>query len=46
MHPQTVARGRTELLSGAVEGERTRKIGGGRKAAEKKRQRSSKKSKN
>ena len=39
MHPQTVARGRRELLTGDVEVERARKAGGGRKPVEKKRQR-------
>ena len=38
MHPQTVARGRRELLTGDVEVERARKAGGGRKPVEKKRQ--------
>jgi hypothetical protein len=46
MHPQTVARGRTELLSGAVEEKRTRRVGGGRKAVEKKHRSSSTRSKN
>lgn len=41
MHPQTVARGRRELLAGDVEIERTRKSGGGRKAVEKKHRNSS-----
>ena len=40
MHPQTVARGRRELLSGDVEAERARKVGGGRKPVEKKHHRS------
>lgn len=44
MHPQTVARGRKELLAGEVEVDRARKAGGGRKALEKKRRRSSTKS--
>lgn len=38
MHPQTVARGRRELLEGDVDVERSRKAGGGRKPAEKKHQ--------
>jgi hypothetical protein len=37
MHPQTVARGRRELLAGDVEIARARKAGGGRKPVEKKR---------
>jgi predicted transcriptional regulator len=37
MHPQTVARGRRELLTGDVEIARARKAGGGRKPVEKKR---------
>ena len=37
MHPQTVARGRRELLAGDVEIDRARKAGGGRKPVEKKR---------
>ena len=37
MHPQTVARGRRELLTGDVEVDRARKAGGGRKPVEKKR---------
>jgi len=41
----TVARGRRELFSGEVEPERVRRTGGGRKAIEKKRPRSSKRSK-
>lgn len=45
MHPQTVARGRRELLSGDVEAERTRATGGGRKPVEKKARKSSRKSK-
>lgn len=36
MHPQTVARGRRELLTGDIEVERARKAGGGRKPVEKK----------
>lgn len=40
MHPQTVARGRRELLTGEVEIERARKEGGGRKPVEKKHRRS------
>ena len=40
MHPQTVARGRRELLAGDVEIERARKVGGGRKPVEKKHRRS------
>jgi len=36
MHPQTVARGRRELLAGEVEVDRARKVGGGRKPVEKK----------
>ena len=36
MQPQTVARGRRELLTGEVEIDRARKVGGGRKAVEKK----------
>jgi len=36
LHPQTVARGRNELLSGEVEVKRTRKGGGGRRTVEKK----------
>lgn len=45
MHPQTVARGRRELLTGDVEVDRARKVGGGRKPVEKKRPRSSRGSK-
>jgi hypothetical protein len=45
MHPQTVARGRRELLAGDVEVERARKVGGGRKPVEKKHRRSSRRSK-
>ena len=41
MHPQTVARGRRELLAGDVEVDRARKAGGGRKPVEKKHRRSS-----
>jgi hypothetical protein len=40
MHPQTVARGRCELLAGNVDVERVRKVGGGRKPVEKKHRRS------
>jgi hypothetical protein len=40
MHPQTVARGRRELLAGEVEVDRARKVGGGRKPVEKKHRRS------
>ncbi len=40
MHPQTVARGRRELLAGDVEVDRARKVGGGRKPVEKKHRRS------
>jgi hypothetical protein len=46
MHPQTVARGRREILSGEIEVGRTRKVGGGRKPVEKKLRRSSTRSKN
>ena len=35
--PQTVAKGRRQLLSGSVERGRVRKAGGGRKQIEKKR---------
>ncbi len=45
MHPQTVARGRRELLAGELELERARKVGGGRKPVEKKHRRSSRRSK-
>lgn len=45
MHPQTVARGRRELLSGDVEMDRTRMTGGGRKPMEKKARKSSRRSK-
>lgn len=45
MHPQTVARGRRELLSGDVETDRARVTGGGRKPVEKKARKSSRKSK-
>ncbi len=38
IHPQTVARGREELLAHDVEVERTRRVGAGRKGVEKKRQ--------
>lgn len=41
----TVAKGRRQLLVGEVEAERTRKAGGGRKPVEKKRRKSSRKSK-
>ena len=44
VHPQTVARGRRELLAQDVEVERTRRAGGGRKPLEKKRRRSSRSS--
>ncbi len=40
MHPQTVARGRRELLAGEIELDRARKVGGGRKPVEKKHRRS------
>ncbi len=40
MHPQTVARGRRNLLAGDVEVDRARKVGGGRKPVEKKHRRS------
>ena len=40
MHPQTVARGRRELLVGDVEVDRARKAGGGRKPVEKKHRKS------
>ena len=40
MHPQTVARGRRDLLAGDVEVDRARKVGGGRKPVEKKHRRS------
>jgi len=46
MHPQTVARGRKEVLSGDIEVDRIRRVGGGRKSVEKKLQRSSTRSKN
>ena len=42
----TVARGRRELLEHDVNVERVRKAGAGRKAVEKKRQKSSRRSKN
>ena len=45
MHPQTVARGRRELLAGELELDRARKVGGGRKPVEKKHRRSSRRSK-
>lgn len=41
LHPQTVARGRQELLAHDVEVERTRRVGAGRKRVEKKRQKRS-----
>ena len=41
IHPQTVARGREELVAHDVEVERTRRVGAGRKLAEKKRQKRS-----
>ena len=44
LSPQTVVRGRRELFSGEVAGERVRKKGGGRKPVEKKLRRSSSKS--
>lgn len=44
MHPQTVARGRHELLERDVDVERVRKPGGGRKPVEKKRRKSSRRS--
>jgi hypothetical protein len=40
MHPQTVARGRRDLLAGDIEVDRARKVGGGRKPVEKKHRRS------
>lgn len=43
MHPQTVARGRRELLADDADIDRTRMEGGGRKSVEKKHQRSSQK---
>jgi len=46
LDPSTVARGRTELLNRDVEVDRVRRRGGGRKAVEKKRQRSSPRLKN
>jgi len=45
MHPQTVARGRRELVAGDVESDRARKVGGGRKPVEKKHRKSSRRSK-
>ncbi len=39
MHPQTVAKGRHELLEQDVDAERVRRLGGGRKPTEKKRRR-------
>jgi hypothetical protein len=44
IHPQTVAKGRRELLDGNVDVTRIRKQGAGRPKLEKKRQRSSKRS--
>lgn len=41
MHPQTVAKGRHELLERDVDASRVRRPGGGRKSVEKKRRRSS-----
>jgi len=46
MDPSTVARGRGDLLAQDVEVERVRRRGGGRKPVQKKRQRSSRRSKN
>jgi len=46
VHPQTVTKGRRELLERDVELERVRRAGGGRESVEKKRRRSSKPSKN
>lgn len=46
LHPQTVAKGRRELIVRDVELERTRKTGAGRKAVEKKLRKSSRKSRN
>ena len=45
LHPQTVAKGRHQLLERDVELERVRRAGGGRKPVEKKRRRSSRRSK-
>ncbi len=45
VHPQTVSKGRQELLDRDVELERVRRAGGGREPVEKKRRRSSKRSK-
>ena len=45
LHPQTVAKGRQELLDQDVDVDRVRRSGGGRKPVEKKRRRSSKQSK-
>ena len=42
----TVARGRREVFGGQIERERVRQVGGGRKAIEKKRHKSSRKSRN
>ena len=44
MHPQTVAKGRHELLQQDIDAERVRRPGGGRKPVEKKRRRSSRRS--
>ena len=44
LHPQTVAKGRQELLDQDIDPERIRRPGGGRKSVEKKRQRSSRRS--
>ena len=46
MDPNTVARGRRELLTRDVEIDRIRRTGGGRRPVQKKRQRSSRRSKN
>lgn len=46
IHPQTVAKGKTELLGGNVNFKRIRKEGAGRPRAEKKHQRFTKKSRN
>lgn len=43
MHPQTVAKGKKELLEGRVDGKRIRRLGAGRPRTEKKHRRSSKK---
>ena len=45
LHPQTVAKGRQELLDQDIDAERVRRSGGGRKPTEKKRQRLSRRSK-